>query len=376
MKLFNHSSLKQQPRQKFVDISQPASGRRQAITNCAKRALFSAMLGLLGLAAMNTPALAMDGINSCKSTAGVVTTCLYLSVREGSMTPGTDLIGWTDTSGAEQRWNQFLFLTDPVTTDDWYGTPEWNIARLRNLRSGLCITTDGIAGHPLTQQICDPQNPRQLWTWRQNDTHTGKGYKNPASNLWIDREGGSYNNGTRVIAWSDQGGAANQQWNSTIWSDGVSNSKYFVNDTDPYIHYTHIGVITQIWSNDSNTRSAGYKALSYATYNWGYSPGRPAAFNDMGNDVHYTMNDNEAVYYSFTGSGISYISETSEGYGLVDVYVDGVFQKTVDANAPGVRNKGLQVLFTVTGLPRIAHDIAIVKRSGVYMLLDGFEVYP
>ena len=98
MKLFNHSSLKQQPRQKFVDISQPASGRRQAITNCAKRALFSAMLGLLGLAAMNTPALAMDGINSCKSTAGVVTTCLYLSVREGSMTPGTDLIGWTDTS--------------------------------------------------------------------------------------------------------------------------------------------------------------------------------------------------------------------------------------------------------------------------------------
>jgi hypothetical protein len=388
MKFLNHNLMNPaQSRQLRVEPSQQFSGNHKAMTNCAKLALCSALLGI-GLVAMNKPASATDEIASFKSYGEVVTSALYLSVREGSMMPGKDLIGWTNTSGSslvaggpEQRWSRFLFLTDQVTTDDWYGTPEWNIARLRNQKSGLCITTDGVAGHPLTQQICDPKNPLQLWTWRQNDTHSGYGYKNPSTNLWIDLEGASYNKGTRVIAWYDQGGADNQQWQTGIWSDGISNSKYLINDSDPYIHYTTVDVLYDLFSDDPTARQQGYDSLYYqaqhpSTFSWNYSPGRPSSFHDYQNDLHYTTLNNNAVYYTFNGTGISYISEVSDGYGKVDVLLDGIYQTTVDANASGVHNKGGQILYKITGLPRGSHNISLLKRDGAYMLLDGFEVYP
>ena len=50
--------------------------------------------------------------------------------------------------------------------------------------------------------------------------------------------------------------------------------------------------------------------------------------------------------YAFTGTGITYVSEKSDGYGQVDVFIDGQLQTTVDANAAGAHNQGGQVLFS------------------------------
>ena len=114
--------------------------------------------------------------------------------------------------------------------------------------------------------------------------------------------------------------------------------------------------------------------LQYSGSAWGYYPGRPGSFQDVHNDVHATLNNGDAVSYTFTGSGISYVSEKSDGYGLVDVYLDGQFQVTVDANAAGVHNLGNQVLFSKTGLSAGQHTLRLVKKSGVYMLLDALLV--
>jgi hypothetical protein len=46
----------------------------------------------------------------------------------------------------------------------------------------------------------------------------------------------------------------------------------------------------------------------------------------------------------------------------------------VDANAPGVHNQGNQVLFSKTGLAAGQHTLELVKKSGVYMLLDALVV--
>jgi hypothetical protein len=119
--------------------------------------------------------------------------------------------------------------------------------------------------------------------------------------------------------------------------------------------------------NDTNA------SLQYSG-GWGYYPGRPAGFQDLQNDVHATLNNGDSVSYTFTGTGISYVSEQSDGYGLVDVYVDGQFQATVDANASGVHNQGNQVLFSQTGLAPGLHTLKLVKNSGVYMLLDALVV--
>jgi hypothetical protein len=90
--------------------------------------------------------------------------------------------------------------------------------------------------------------------------------------------------------------------------------------------------------------------------------------------VHATLTNGDSVSYTFTGSGISYVSEKSDGYGLVDIYLDGQFQQTVDANAAGVHNLGNQVLFSKSGLGAGPHTLTLVKKSGVYMLLDALVV--
>jgi hypothetical protein len=115
-------------------------------------------------------------------------------------------------------------------------------------------------------------------------------------------------------------------------------------------------------------------ALVYSGSGWFESTGRPATFNDLNNDVHATSNNGDAVSYTFTGTGISYVSEQSDGYGQVDVYLDGVLQDTIDANVPNVHNAGGQVLYGITDLAAGQHTLKLVKKSGAYMLLDALTV--
>ena len=122
--------------------------------------------------------------------------------------------------------------------------------------------------------------------------------------------------------------------------------------------------------NDTDAR------LQYSGGGWGYYGGRPTTVFDLQNDVHATTNTGDSVAYTFSGTGIAYISEKSDGYGLVDVYIDGALQTTVDANAAGVHNQGSQILFSTSGLPVGQHTIKLVKKSGVYMLVDALQVIP
>lgn len=117
-------------------------------------------------------------------------------------------------------------------------------------------------------------------------------------------------------------------------------------------------------------------SLRYSGSGWGYYAGRPAAFNDVNDDVHATTNNGDSVTLVFSGTGVSYVTELSDGYGQVDVYLDGTLVQTVDANAPGVNNRGGQALYSVSNLSRTQHVLSLAKRSGVYMLVDGFTITP
>src|SRR5581483_3436944 len=110
---------------------------------------------------------------------------------------------------------------------------------------------------------------------------------------------------------------------------------------------------------------------------WGYYPGRPSSVGDVQQDVHATLANGDAVAYTFNGTGIAYITEKSADEGQVDVYLDGVLQQTVNPGADSsLHNLGGQVLFAKTGLASGQHVIKLVKKSGTYLLLDGFTVAP
>jgi hypothetical protein len=122
--------------------------------------------------------------------------------------------------------------------------------------------------------------------------------------------------------------------------------------------------------NDTDAR------LKYSGPGWADYGGRPSTVFDVHNDVHATTNNGDSVSFTFNGTGIDYVSEKSDGYGLVDVYLDGTLQTTVDANAAGIHNLGSQILYCRSGLAAGQHTIKLVKKSGVYMLLDALQVIP
>lgn len=115
--------------------------------------------------------------------------------------------------------------------------------------------------------------------------------------------------------------------------------------------------------------------LVYSGTGWGYYGDRPASFNDLHNDVHATLTAGDAVSYTFSGTGVSYISEKSAGYGRADVYIDGTFKTTVNPNSATARNLGGQTLYSISGLPSGRHTIKVVsKDNGLYTLIDTFTV--
>jgi len=93
---------------------------------------------------------------------------------------------------------------------------------------------------------------------------------------------------------------------------------------------------------------------------------------DYQDDVHATQSNGSYAEMSFFGTGIAYITELSPSQGEVDIYIDDVFQATVDCAGTWATQ---QTVFERTGLPQQEHTIKIVKRSGTYAIVDAFKIY-
>jgi ricin-type beta-trefoil lectin protein len=116
---------------------------------------------------------------------------LVLDVAGGSTSAGAGLIQWIGHGGANQRFN-FVELPDGNEL-------------VVNQKSGMCVTTDGVAGHQLYQAPC---NDRAHQEWRGTLHNVfGAGFingdtlKNPSTGLVMDIEGGNSNPGARAIGW-------------------------------------------------------------------------------------------------------------------------------------------------------------------------------
>ncbi len=111
----------------------------------------------------------------------------------------------------------------------------------------------------------------------------------------------------------------------------------------------------------------------YTGSSWAVDTNRP--FGDVGDDVHATSKDGDAVEFSFTGTGVDVLGEKDIDLGDIDVYIDGQFDRTVSAKGEGPR-LAQQVVYTKTGLPKGPHTVKLVKKSGSSMVVDAFSVVP
>ncbi|NOU77161.1 hypothetical protein GC098_38360 [Paenibacillus sp. LMG 31458] len=111
------------------------------------------------------------------------------------------------------------------------------------------------------------------------------------------------------------------------------------------------------------------------TYSGSFSYSNNRNLGDYANDVHQTSVNNNFFQYTFTGTGIDYIGVKNKNndIGDQDVYIDGVFAQTVNGAAPSYAAQS--VIYSNKSLAYGTHTIKVVKKSGNWMVLDGFKVY-
>jgi alpha-L-fucosidase 2 len=106
---------------------------------------------------------------------------------------------------------------------------------------------------------------------------------------------------------------------------------------------------------------------------WHLTTGR--GYGDHNDDTHHSTVLNAVAQYTFTGTGIQYLSERNGDMGPVDVYLDGTFQATVNLHVSGPRQVR-QVVWERGGLPRGQHTIRIVNRSTSVGMIDAYRIAP
>jgi len=111
---------------------------------------------------------------------------------------------------------------------------------------------------------------------------------------------------------------------------------------------------------------------SVATYTGTWNVSSNRGFGDYADDVNYTTTNGASFSHTFTGTGVDYFTETYFDEGQIDMYVDGVFQTTVNASS-GPRLTQ-QAVYRASGLTPGAHTLKGVKKNGTYLLVDRIDV--
>jgi alpha-L-fucosidase 2 len=107
--------------------------------------------------------------------------------------------------------------------------------------------------------------------------------------------------------------------------------------------------------------------------NWHLTTNR--GYGDYNDDTHHSNTIDASAQYTFTGTGIQFLSERFSDMGTLDVHLDNTFQTTVNLFRSGAR-QSQQVAWERQGLPRGSHTIRIVNRSTSVGMIDAFRVTP
>jgi hypothetical protein len=112
---------------------------------------------------------------------------------------------------------------------------------------------------------------------------------------------------------------------------------------------------------------------SSIAYTGGWNRSYNRGLGDYKDDVHYAeANNNDYFEYTFTGTGIEFITELDPSQGEMDIYIDNEFKQTVSTYNLG--RMAQQPVYNITGLSNGAHTLKAVKKSGYFMLLDKLRV--
>jgi autotransporter-associated beta strand protein len=110
--------------------------------------------------------------------------------------------------------------------------------------------------------------------------------------------------------------------------------------------------------------------VTYSGASWSYQKNRGLGeFND---DIHTATANGDSFTFTFSGTDVEYIATREANRGPVDIYIDNVFQTSVDLSTGTSGSR--QSVFKKSGLTRGSHTLRCVKMGGSYMDADAFRV--
>lgn len=171
--------------------------------------------------------------------------------------------------------------------------------------------------------------------------------------------------GSNTISFSvDSGDAGNVDLDSL--------SLAFYSATADSLPGTHPGMGQGTGPNVDDTNAA-------VTYNgtWGSNGTTSAGYYN--NTMHFSNTPGSYAQYAFTGTSAAYFGARNNDNGKDDIYIDGVFDQTIDRYSPTYDKQ--QLLYSKSGLSAGSHTLKIVVRSdknaassNYYTDVDGFAV--
>ncbi|MEV6874519.1 hypothetical protein [Amycolatopsis sp. NPDC051128] len=93
---------------------------------------------------------------------------------------------------------------------------------------------------------------------------------------------------------------------------------------------------------------------------------------DLHDNVHAASVDGATATLTFTGTGVSVIGEKYSDQGQIEVLIDGASQGRFDTTS--TTRQVRQAVYSTSGLTPGSHTIQVIKRSGTWATVDGFEV--
>lgn len=114
---------------------------------------------------------------------------------------------------------------------------------------------------------------------------------------------------------------------------------------------------------------------SAVTYDSNWYSTSARGYGDYNDDTHHSTVVGATAQYTFTGTGIQYLSERNGDMGKVDVYLDNALQGTVDLYVSGAR-QAQQVVWQKSGLVSGSHTIKVVNKSTSVGMIDAFRITP
>lgn len=149
--------------------------------------------------AMATAGAVAGGAASAQASTGFTThitpnntSFLVLDVSGASTSLGAGVIDWVGNGGANQSWTFIPFGND--------------LYELENNNSGMCLTTDNVAGDQVYQFACLGAST-QLWiTGLTLGSSSDWTFQSQSSGLYLDVNGDSPWEGTSIDTWYYNGG--------------------------------------------------------------------------------------------------------------------------------------------------------------------------